>query len=116
MEGKEKIHGREKGKDEDGVVERDTKENGSGQECVKNFVVTEKKLRELNHLLNNRKGSLSSTYKKNSEANNKVYDLNQRTLAAWDHLAEVNETFEDTWDIVVQESAAGDMCFASEET
>ena len=32
-----------------------------------------------------------------------------------DRLAEVYETFEDTWDIVVKESAAGDMLFASEE-
>ena len=107
MEGREKTHGREKGTEEDGVAVRDIKENASGQESVKDFVVTE--------LLNNRKGSLSSTYKKNSEANNKVYDLNQRTVAAMDHLAEVYETFEDTWDIVVQESAAGDMFFASEE-
>ena len=56
-------------------------------------------------LLNNRKGSLSSTYKKNSEANNKVYDLIQRTVAALDHLAEAYETFEDTCG----------MLFASEE-
>ena len=54
-------------------------------------------------------------YKKNSGANNKVYDLKQRTVAALDHLAEVYETFEDTWGIVVQESAAGDMFFAAEE-
>ena len=43
-----------------------------------------------------------------------MYDLNHRTVAALDHLA-VYETFEDTWDIVAQESAAGDMFFASEE-
>ena len=52
---------------------------------------------------------------KNSEANNKVYDLNQRTATALDRLAEVYEKFEDTWEIVVKESAAGDMLFASEE-
>ena len=44
-----------------------------------------------------------------------MYDLNQRTVAALDRLAEVYETFEDTWDIVVMESAQGDMLFASEE-
>ena len=32
-----------------------------------------------------------------------------------DRLAEVYETFEDTWDIVVKEPAEGDMLFASEE-
>ena len=82
---------------------------------MKDFVVTEKRLWELHRLLNNRKGSLSSTYKKNTEANNKVYDLNQRTVAALDRLAEVYETFEDTWDVVVKESAAGDLKIASEE-
>ena len=47
--------------------------------------------------------------------NNKVCDLNQRTVAALDRLAEVYETFEDTWDIVEKESAEGDMLCASEE-
>ena len=96
MEGKEKTQGREKGTEEDGVAVWDTKENASEQERVKGFVVTAKTLWELHRLLNNRKGSLSSTYKKNTEANNKVYDLNQRT-------------------VVVKESAAADMLFASEE-
>ena len=77
--------------------------------------VAEEELWALQKVLHCRKGSLSSPYKKNSEANNKVYDLNQRTVAALDRLAEVYETFEDTWDIVVKESAAGDMLFASEE-
>ena len=53
----------------------------------------EKRLWELHRLANNRKGSLSSACKKNSEANNKVYDLKQRTVAALDRLAEVYETF-----------------------
>ena len=30
-------------------------------------------------------------------------------------MAELYETFEDTWDIVVKESAAGDLSFASKE-
>ena len=55
---------------------------------------------------------MSSTYEKNSEANNKVYDLNRRTVGALDRLAEV---YEDTWDIVVKESAEGDVLFPSEE-
>ena len=37
------------------------------------------------------------------------------SVAALDRLAEVYETFEDTWDFVVKESAAGDMLLASEE-
>ena len=115
MEGKEKTHGREEGTEEDCVAVRDTKENASRQESVKHFVATDKILWELHRLLNNRKGSLSSTNKKNSEANNKVYCLNQGTVAALDPLAEVYETFEDTWDIVLQECAAGDMFIASEE-
>ena len=40
-----------------------------------------------------------------------MYDLNQRTVAALDRLAEVHATFEDTWDIVEKESADGDMFF-----
>ena len=36
-------------------------------------------------------------------------------MAALDHLVEVYETFEDTWDIVAKESAEGDLLFAAEE-
>ena len=43
-----------------------------------------------------------------------MYGLNQRTLGALDHLADVYETFEDTWDIV-EESAESDMLFATED-
>ena len=86
MEGKGKTQEREKGTEEDGVVVRDTKENASEQTSVKDFVETEKKLWELHRLLNNRKGSLSSTYKKNTEANTKDYDLNQKTMQAVDVL------------------------------
>ena len=90
MEGKEKTHGSAEGTEEDGVPVWDTQENASGQESVKDFVVTESRLWELHRFFNNRKGSSSSTHKKNSEANNKVYDLNQRTVSALDH------PFEDT--------------------
>ena len=38
------------------------------------------KLWELQRLLNNLKGSLSATYKKNTETNTKAYDLNQKTM------------------------------------
>ena len=36
-------------------------------------------------------------------------------MAALDRLAEVYETFEDTWDIVEKETAEGDQLFATEE-
>ena len=42
--GKERLKEGEKGTEEDGVAVRDTKENGSEQESVKDFVVTEKRL------------------------------------------------------------------------
>ena len=66
-----------KGIEEDGVAVRDTKENAFEQESAMDFVATEKRPWELHRLFNNRKGSLSSTYK-NTEANTKVYDLNLR--------------------------------------
>ena len=83
---KKRLKEGKKGTEEDGVVVRDTKENASEQTSVKDFVETEKKLWELHRLLNNRKGSLSSTYKKNTEANTKDYDLNQKTMQAVDVL------------------------------
>ena len=89
-DGKE-THGKETGIEEDVVVLRNTKENASEQTSEKDFVVKEKKLWELHRLLNNRKDSLNSTYKKNADAdaNNKVFDLNQRTMATLDLLAEM---------------------------
>ena len=80
VEGKEKTHGREKGTEEDGVTVLDTKENTSEQENVEDFVATEKKLWDLHRLLNNRKGNLSSTCKKNTKANIKVHHLKQKTM------------------------------------
>ena len=55
--------------------------------------VTKKDLWALQRVPDSGKSSLSSTYKRNAEANNKVYDLNQRTVVALDRLAEVHETF-----------------------
>ena len=40
---------------------------------------TRSKLVEFHCLLNNRKGSLSATYKKNAEANDRAYDMNWRS-------------------------------------
>ena len=59
----------------------------------------------LQRVFDSRKSSLSSTYKKNSEANSKAYDLITKTVAALDRLAEVYETFEDTWAFVEKESS-----------
>ena len=44
-----------------------------------------------------------------------MHDLNQRTVAALGRLAEVYETFEETWHRGKGFSAAGDLLFASEE-
>ena len=72
LEGKEKIQRREKGTVEDCVAVRDTQESASEQESVKDFAVTEKRLWELHRLLKSRKGNLSSTHKKNTDANTQV--------------------------------------------
>ena len=61
LEGREKTQGRGKGPEEDGVDVRDAKENASEQESVKDILATEKRHWELRRLLNNGKGSLSST-------------------------------------------------------
>ena len=71
--------------------------------------------REETRVIDRRKSSLSSTYKKKSEASIKVYDLNQHTIAALDRLADAYETFEDTWAFVEKESAEGDLLLAEEE-
>ena len=113
VEGKDKTHGREKGTEEDGVAVRDTKENASEQESVKDIVATEKKLWELHRLLNNRKESSSSTYKKNTEANAKVYDLNQKTMQALDALAKEYEIFKETVKKVTHETEEVDLLFAA---
>ena len=46
-----------------------------------------RRLRELHRLLNSRKGSLNATHRKNAEANDKVCDLNQKSVQALDALA-----------------------------
>ena len=59
LEGKDKTQGREQGTKEVGVAVRD-----------------------LHQFPNNRKGSVSSTYKKNADVNTLVYDLKQKTFHA----------------------------------
>ena len=63
-------------------------------------------------LLNNRKGGLSATYKKNTETNTSAYDLNQKTMQALDTLAEEYEIFEETMRKVTFETEEGDMLCA----
>ena len=67
-----------------------------------------RRLRELHRLLNSRKGSLSATHKKNAEANDKAYDLNQKTIQALDALAADYIAFEATMANVISEHEAGD--------
>ena len=50
--------------------------------------------------------------KKNSEANTKVYDLNQKTMQALDRLAGVHATFEEAWANPENENSAGDVLHA----
>ena len=70
------------------------------------------KLWELQRLLNNREGSLSATYKKNTEANTRAYDLNQKTMQALDTSAEEYEIFAETMRKVTFETEEGDMLCA----
>ena len=93
-EGKDSTRGNERST-EDGVAGRDstrTKEREDEGVCAqkgdKAFVVTREMLGELLLLLNSRKVSLNSTYKKKADANTKVYNLNQKAMQALDVLAE----------------------------
>ena len=46
----------------------------------KSLSITKEDLWALRGVVRSRKGSLSATVKKNTEANTKVYDLNQKTM------------------------------------
>ena len=65
------------------------------------------RLGELRRLLNNRKGSLSATYKKTAEANDRAYDMNQRTIRALDDLAEEYTSVEVSMKKVTSEHEGG---------
>ena len=56
--------------------------------------ITPAEMWKLQKILSSRKGSVSQTYKKNTEANMKVYDLNQKTMQALSNLALVHARFE----------------------
>ena len=70
------------------------------------------RLGELHRLLNNRKGSLSANYRKNAEANDRAYDMNQKTLQALDILAKEYGSFEATMKKVTFEHEEGDVLYA----
>ena len=64
---------------------------------------------ELHRLLKNRKGSLSVTYKKNAEAYDRAYDMNQKTIQALDTLAEEYSAFEANMKKVTSEHEEDDV-------
>ena len=75
-------------------------------------MVTREDLWALRSVLSSKKGSLSATYNKNTEADTKVYDLNQKTMLALDRLADAYSTFEETWAKMEHETVEGDVLFA----
>ena len=98
-EGRDKTRG-DAGTEEDGEDAPAPKVSVPVPADVTDIETTETKLWELHRLLNNRKGSPSSTYKKNTDANIKAHDLNQKTTQALDTLAEEYEIFEETMEKV----------------
>ena len=72
-----------------------------------------RRLGELHRLLNNRKGSLSAAYRENTDANDKAYDLNQKTIQALDAFSEEYVDFEATMANVTSEHEAGDASHAA---
>ena len=74
---------------------------------------TMRRLGELHHLLNSRKSGLSATYKKKVDANDKAYDLNQKSTQALDALAKEHVDFEATMANVTNEHEAGDVSHAA---
>ena len=63
---------------------------------------------ELHRLLNSRKGSLNATYRRNAKANDKAYELDQKSVLALDALAKEYVDFEVTMANVAHEEEAGD--------
>ena len=110
-EGQDKNRG-DAGTEEGGETARAPKVSAPESVNVTDVETTHKKLWELQHLLNHRKGSLGSTLKKNAEANTKSYHLNQKTVQALDTLAEEYEIFEETMTKVTHETEEGDTLFA----
>ena len=74
---------------------------------------TMRRLGELHRLFNSRRGSLNATNKKNTDANDKAYDLNQKSIQALDVLAAEYVAFEATLANVTSEYEAGDVLHAA---
>ena len=92
--------------DQEGGKKRDVE---TEKETGKFLSITNEDLWAQQKVLSSRKGSLSATYKKNTEANTKVFDFNLKTLHALDRLAGVCATFEDTWANVENQISEGDI-------
>ena len=67
---------------------------------------------KLQKILTSREGSLSQTYKNSTEANTKVYDLNQRTMQAHNNLALIFASFEPSGANLEVEISEEDLPFA----
>ena len=104
-----------KGDEREAEKEKEREKEKGRDKPREKFNITKEDMWTLQRVLDSRKCSLGSTYKKNSEANNKVYDLNHNTMAALDRLTDAYETFEDTWAFVEKEPAEGDLLLAEEE-
>ena len=72
--------------------------------------ITLDELWKLQTILSSTKGSLSQTYKKNTEANTKVNGLNQQTMQALNNLAIVYAAFEQSGANLEVESSEGRVC------
>ena len=68
---------------------------------------------ELHRLLKSRKGSFNATYRKNTDANDKAYDLNQKSIQALDALTKEHVDFEATVANVTSEHEAGYVLHAA---
>ena len=66
----------------DGVTHTASAHSASSAAAATEKEATRTRLGELHRLLKNRKGSLSATYKKNAEANDRANDMNKRTIQA----------------------------------
>ena len=64
-------------------------------------------------LLKNRTGGLSATYRKTVKANDRAYDMNQRTIQAFDALAEEYTSFEASMKKVTSEHEEVDVLSAT---
>ena len=71
---------------------------------------------KLQKILSSRKGSVSQTCKKNTQANTKVYDFNQKTMQALSGLALVYARFEEAGADVEVETSEGDLLYADMRT